>query len=204
MEWYHDTKTGDLLFVTNSSTAPTNTFEAPVLKTLFDLRGTQADPVRNVTFSGLVFTGTAYTYLDPHSPPSGGDWSFQRSGAIFLEGTTGVTIKDSRLERLDGNGILISGFNQCVRLQHAHPSPPPLLLFSPRFSLSVDSSTHEMVLSESQNPLACAGTRPFRGTTLRTRGTRRLVRGATRKGVTPINPRARVLTGQTATFPGTA
>ena len=57
-----------------------------------------------MTISGLVLTGSAYTYLDPHGVPSGGDWAFQRSGAVFLEGTIGVTVRSCRLERLEGNG----------------------------------------------------------------------------------------------------
>jgi len=120
LEWYHEVSANEIYFVTNASDRPTGDFEAPVLKTLFDLRGTQADPIHNITFADLVFTGTAYTFLDPHSPPSGGDWSFQRSGGIFLEGTTGVTITGCRLERLDGNGILLSGYNRYTEISKNH------------------------------------------------------------------------------------
>ena len=64
-EFYYDTVTKELFYVTGSGTEPpAGVFEAPQLKTLFEIRGTQADPVRNVSFQGLTFTGAAYTYLD--------------------------------------------------------------------------------------------------------------------------------------------
>ena len=44
--------------------------------------------------------------------PSGGDWALRRDGAIFLEGTVGTTIDGCVLERLDGNAIMVSGFNR--------------------------------------------------------------------------------------------
>ena len=72
------------------------------LATLFSLEGTQANPVKDIVFSGLTFTGSAMTFLDPHGVPSGGDWALQRSAAIFVEGTEGTAIDACVLERLDG------------------------------------------------------------------------------------------------------
>ena len=42
------------------------TFEAPMLATLFDVRGTQAAPARNITFDGLTITGAAASYMMAH------------------------------------------------------------------------------------------------------------------------------------------
>lgn len=55
-----------------------------------------------------------------HSPPSGGDWSLQRSAAIFFEGTYGSTISACELIRLEGNGIMLSGFNQHTTIANNH------------------------------------------------------------------------------------
>jgi hypothetical protein len=41
------------------------------------------------------------------SPP---DWALQRSGAIYVEGSEGVTIAKNELTNLDGNAISINGF----------------------------------------------------------------------------------------------
>ncbi len=54
--------------------SPTNSgqlFEATYLKILFELRGNQSNPVQNISFVGLNFMDTVYTYLDPHGVPSG-------------------------------------------------------------------------------------------------------------------------------------
>eukprot|EP00051_Salpingoeca_urceolata_P027355 m.481138 g.481138 ORF g.481138 m.481138 type:complete len:908 (+) comp22057_c0_seq1:176-2899(+) len=117
-EFFHDLKAGTLLYVGNGTTRPSGEFEANTLKTLFRVQGSQSDPVRNVTLSDLTFTGTAYTYMDPHSPPSGGDWSLQRSAALFFEGTIGCTVQNSHLIRLDGNAIMFSGFNHYGAVLH--------------------------------------------------------------------------------------
>ncbi len=41
---------------------------------LLNYSGTQSNPVVNVSVRGMTLRDTAYTYLDPHGAPSGGDW----------------------------------------------------------------------------------------------------------------------------------
>ena len=50
--------------------------------------------------------------MEPHGVPSGGDWGLQRMGAIHLEGTKGVTIAECLVTRVDGNAIMLSGYNR--------------------------------------------------------------------------------------------
>ena len=40
--------------------------------------------------------------------------------ALFFEGTTGGMIEDCELIRLDGNGIMLSGFNQWTTIRRNH------------------------------------------------------------------------------------
>ena len=61
---------------------------------------------------GLTLRDTAYTYLEPHGLPSGGDWALQKQGAITLVGTEGVTVRDCLLTRLDGNALFIGGYTR--------------------------------------------------------------------------------------------
>jgi len=49
--------------------------------------------------------------------PSGGDWALQRMGALFFEGTENTLVDSCIFERLDGNGIMISGYNRNVTIQ---------------------------------------------------------------------------------------
>ncbi len=41
-----------------------------------------------------------------------GDWALDRFGAIFLQGTEGVVMDNCIFERLDGNGVMVSGYNR--------------------------------------------------------------------------------------------
>ena len=83
-------------------------------RVLFNLTGTQAAPVTGVTIRGLTMRDTRITYLDPHGMPSGGDWALQRSGAVFLQGTHGVTVDSNAMIRLDGNAVMLSAFNRAT------------------------------------------------------------------------------------------
>jgi len=87
----------------------------PTLATLIDMQGSQDDPIRNVTISHLTMTATRPTFMEPRGNPSGGDWALERSGALRLEGTVGVTIANNTFQRLDSNAVSINGYNRhCV------------------------------------------------------------------------------------------
>ena len=122
-EWFFDEVTRKLYVYPNASEgtgfAPAGgappaslQFVAPQLSELLGVRGSAAAPVRNVTIAGLGFRDARYTYMDPHGVPSGGDWALERMGALFLEGTEGVAVEGCSFERLDGNGVMLSGYNR--------------------------------------------------------------------------------------------
>lgn len=48
-------------------------YEVPHLKQLITIKGTQKEPVVNVSILGIGMKDTAYTYMDPHEMVSGGD-----------------------------------------------------------------------------------------------------------------------------------
>jgi hypothetical protein len=68
--------------------------------------------VRGVSLLGLGLRDTAYTYMDPHGIPSGGDWTLERSAVVLLEGTEQVTVSGCVFERVDGNAVLLSAYNR--------------------------------------------------------------------------------------------
>ncbi len=115
-EWFYDEDSRTLYFFYNatSGTEPPNDtlFVMTSQKTLVMIQGNMTDPVEDITIRGINFRDTAYTYMDPHGMPSGGDWALERMGAIFLEGTKNVTIDSCIFEDLDGNGIMVSGYNR--------------------------------------------------------------------------------------------
>ena len=39
--------------------------------------------------------------MEPHGVPSGGDWGLERLGALYFEGTEGLSVRGCQFERLD-------------------------------------------------------------------------------------------------------
>lgn len=84
----------------------------PILQQLVVATGTRAAPVRNVTISGVGFRDSAAVYEEQWEVPSGGDWALHRSAAVFLQATEGATISDCVFKRLDGNAVMLNGYNR--------------------------------------------------------------------------------------------
>ena len=120
-EYYFDPEEEALYYTFNGTDTPTGGEDLSLTRTkvLFNISGTMADPVKNVTIRGLTLRDAAYTYLgtteaDRHWLPTEGDWALQRSGAITLEGVERVRVDQNQLTRLDGNGIFIGGYARGV------------------------------------------------------------------------------------------
>lgn len=115
-EWFYDEDSRTLYFFYNASSGtepPSDTlFVITTQKTLLLVQGNMTDPAEDITIRGINFRDTAYTYMDPHGMPSGGDWALERMGALFFEGTKNVTVDSCTFERLDGNAIMVSGYNR--------------------------------------------------------------------------------------------
>ena len=111
-EWFFDASSKTLYFFYNASsgTAP------PTDKTLISVTASQAVSAKSITIRGIKFRDTAYTYMDPHGMPSGGDWGLQRNGALFLDGTESILIQECIFECLDGNAIIVSGYNRNITI----------------------------------------------------------------------------------------
>ena len=90
-EWFYDSTAKQLYLWHNASSgAPADgTVELTQLHILVNQTGTKSNPVVGVSFLGVTFQDSAPFFLGPHGTPSGGDWAVERSGAVFLEGTTG-------------------------------------------------------------------------------------------------------------------
>ena len=89
-EWYYDSKTMQLFFYYNSTsgTRPPidTTIEIVQLKTFLNaLLAVNSHRLKDyISIMGVNFKDSAYTYMDPHGMPSGGDWALERMGVLFL------------------------------------------------------------------------------------------------------------------------
>lgn len=120
-EWYFDQDTQELYLWYNESsgTPPPSSPVSPgapsaivatLVKQLVVANASQSNPLKDVTIRGIEFRDTAYTYMDPHGMPSGGDWGLERLGAIHVEGTENFVVDSCRFTRIDGNGVMIAGY----------------------------------------------------------------------------------------------
>ena len=121
-EWFYNETTQTLYFWNNATAGvppPSDgSLVVPQTKWLFNITGTMAAPARDISIIGIGMRDTAYTYMDPHSLPSGGDWSLERSAVVFLEGTERVTVSGNVFERVDGNAVLLSAYNRNATIQY--------------------------------------------------------------------------------------
>jgi len=113
-EFYYDALGSKLYHWYNGTGAPPAATKvvAPEKQILVNMTGTQWNPIKNVTISNIKYTASAYTYMERHAVPSAGDWALDRFGAIFLQGTEGVTMENCTFDRLDGNAVMVSGYNR--------------------------------------------------------------------------------------------
>jgi len=70
-EWFFNETTQLLYLWHNASGAPPSdgSISAATVKHLFNVTGTQAAPVTDVSFIGVGFRDTSYTFMDPHGIP---------------------------------------------------------------------------------------------------------------------------------------
>lgn len=115
-EWYFDNTSRTLYLYHNGTGAPTPYVDATDLETIVSVMGTQHDPVRDVTFDGIQFVDAAASFMKPHGVPSSGDWALRRTAAVISEGVVNLTVKNCRFQKVDGNGLLLSGYNREVTI----------------------------------------------------------------------------------------
>ncbi len=114
-EWYFDYNNRILYYMSNGSIA--NKGIGTNLKTIISIEGSQTNPVRNITISGVSFAHTASTFLEPYEVPSGGDWAIHRGGTMFMEGTINTLVSNCTFDSVGGNGIFISNYNRGAVIQ---------------------------------------------------------------------------------------
>jgi hypothetical protein len=116
-EWYFDKKERYLYYWPEEGEKMEQALvEAPLLKQLVEFRGTQQAPVHHIALSGFRFAHTASVFLDPYEAPSLGDWTLNRSGAAFLEGSEDCTVENSFFDAVGGNALFISDYNRRARI----------------------------------------------------------------------------------------
>ena len=125
-QWWFDNAARKLYLFPNATQAadgeyasadagpPTQDFVAVHLKTLFSIKGGDkaGEKATGITLQGVKLRDAADVTMEPWAVPSGGDWGLHRGGAVFLENTEDCAVRQCAFERIDGNGVFVSGYNR--------------------------------------------------------------------------------------------
>ena len=87
-------------------------FETPQIAHLFEFRGSETNPVRNIIITGLTLTQTLRTFMQNKEPLLRSDWTIYRGGAVVYDGAENCILKNCTLVNLGGNGIFFNNFNR--------------------------------------------------------------------------------------------
>lgn len=120
-EWYYNNKTGVLyVYPLNGTDLRTAVLERTVVNDIISIKGEEANPVKNVTISGIIFTGANRTFMLKEEPLLRTDWTIHRGGAILTEGAENITISNCVFTSLGGNAVFVSKYNRNINCEQNH------------------------------------------------------------------------------------
>jgi hypothetical protein len=120
-EWFYDSNEGFLyLYPPKDVNMKTALFEKSVLNEIITIKGTEQEPVQDVTIEGIYFTGTNRTFMFTKEPLLRSDWTIYRGGAILADGTKDIRISNCTFTELGGNAVFVSNYNRAVTISGNH------------------------------------------------------------------------------------
>ncbi|OQP58968.1 peptide-binding protein [Niastella vici] len=112
-EWFYDKNTRTLYYYPPADIdLKTAKFETPQIAHLFEFKGTEKDPVSNITIEGLTLTQTLRTFMQNKEPLLRSDWTIYRGGAVLYDGAVNCSLKNCTLTNLGGNAIFFNKYNR--------------------------------------------------------------------------------------------
>lgn len=112
-EWFYDKKSKTLYyFPPKGFDIKTAKFETPQIAHLFEFKGTETNPVKNISIEGLTLTQTLRTFMQNKEPLLRSDWTIYRGGAVLYDGVVSCSLKNCTLNNLGGNAIFFNNFNR--------------------------------------------------------------------------------------------
>lgn len=112
-EWFYDQKNKTLYFFPPKNLDLKNAnIEVPQIAHLFEFKGSETNPVRNISIEGLNLSQTLRTFMETKEPLLRSDWTIYRGGAVLLEGTENCSIRNCTFRNLGGNAVFFSHYNR--------------------------------------------------------------------------------------------
>ena len=120
-EWYYNTDESILYYYpVPGEDVNRAVFEVSQLKHLIEFRGSEQNPVKNITVQGIELTQTVRTFMEKYEPLLRSDWTIYRGGAVVLEGTENCSLSDCYLHNLGGNAVFYSYYNRNSLVSGSH------------------------------------------------------------------------------------
>jgi PDZ domain len=112
-EWYFDKKAKTLYYYpSKSENLKTARIETPQISALFELRGSEKAPVRNITIDSIELTQTLRTFMDNKEQLLRSDWTTYRGGTVYMEGAEKCKVTNCYFNAVGGNAIYFSKYNR--------------------------------------------------------------------------------------------
>jgi hypothetical protein len=112
-EWFYNKKNQTLYyFPPKTLDIKTAIFETPQVANLFEFKGSETNPVKNISIEGLTITQTLRTFMQNKEPLLRSDWTIYRGGAVFFDGAVNCSLKNCTLTNLGGNALFFNNFNR--------------------------------------------------------------------------------------------
>jgi hypothetical protein len=112
-EWFYNKSTKFLYYFPPAGQDPGKVkFETPQIAHLFEFKGSEPNPVRNITIAGLTLTQTLRTFMENKEPLLRSDWTIYRGGAVVYEGAVNCSLNNCSLVNLGGNAVFFNNFNR--------------------------------------------------------------------------------------------
>jgi hypothetical protein len=120
-EWFYDASQSALYYCPLAGEdLQAAEFETPLIKRLVEIRGSEAEPVQNLTLEGLDLTLTERTFMEKYEPLLRSDWTIYRGAAVFFEGAENCSLRNCNLYNMGGNAVFFSGYNRRCEVAGSH------------------------------------------------------------------------------------
>jgi hypothetical protein len=120
-EWFLNHKTNTLYFYPPAGVDLAKaTVEGVRLPTVIEFQGSQEKPVRFVGFDGFTLRHTARTFMDNKEPLLRSDWTINRSGTVFFNGTENCALMNCFIDQPGGNAVFVNNYNRRLLLSGLH------------------------------------------------------------------------------------
>jgi hypothetical protein len=120
-EWFYDAGKSTLYYYPlEGEDVKTALFESPQIKHLIELRGSEDNPVRNISIEGVDLTQTLRTFMEQYEPLLRSDWTIYRGAAVFFEGAENCSLKNCNIYNIGGNAVFFSNYNRYCEVSGSH------------------------------------------------------------------------------------